>query len=234
MLLRNKVLMNKGGSGCDTVRLVLSLKHEAYSKAGLENIWNSLITDYVNPTERPVGITESLAPFYYFKNSNKLPGGAYKPVVSIDIGGGTTDIVVFKSNKPLLLTSFKFAANTIFGDGFSEFGTTCLTGLVKKYFSHFEDLLRANNLYNLSKELATIKEKNRPRISTPSSFQLKIQPEDQGCRAFSYNSTLSNDDDIKIIFLYFYSAIAYHIAQLMKSKKINFPKHLVLSGTGSN
>ncbi len=76
-------------------------------KSSLENTWNELFQQYFNPENKPIGITESLAPFYYFRGVNRLQGGAYKPVVSVDIGGGTTDIVVFKSNKPLLLTSFQ-------------------------------------------------------------------------------------------------------------------------------
>src|SRR5690606_14957805 len=50
---------------------------------------------------------------------------------------------------------------------------------------------------------------------------------------FSYNSLLSSDEDLKIIFIYFYSAIIYHIAELLKQMKIELPKHIVFSGTGS-
>lgn len=50
---------------------------------------------------------------------------------------------------------------------------------------------------------------------------------------FSYNHLLSQDDDLKILFIYFYSAIIYHIAELMKAKNIELPKHIVFSGTGS-
>lgn len=107
-------------------------------KSTLENIWNELFQQYFKSSNKPIGISESLAPFYYFKGVGKLQGGAYKPVVSIDIGGGTTDVVVFKSNKPLLLTSFKFAANTIFGDGFSEYGAARTNGLMKNIWMYIE------------------------------------------------------------------------------------------------
>jgi len=73
--------------------------------ATLKEAWTELVQQHLSGTVVPVGMTESLAPFYFFKGRNELQGGAYKPVVSIDIGGGTTDAGVFKQNEPLLLTS---------------------------------------------------------------------------------------------------------------------------------
>src|SRR5690606_16763975 len=202
-------------------------------KSDLENTWNELFNEYFSPTTQAVGITESLAPFYYFKGTNKLQGGAFKPVVSIDIGGGTTDIVVFKQNKPLLMTSFKFAANAIFGDGFSEYGAATSNGLISKYFPHYENLLDKNNLPDLLNVLSSIKEKNRTEDLNAFFFSIENNPAISDKKLFSYNSLLANDEDLKIIFIYFYSAIIYHIADLMKQKQIELPKHIVFSGTGS-
>jgi hypothetical protein len=202
-------------------------------KSQLESTWNELFNQYFNPSQQAVGITESLAPFYYFKGINKLQGGAFKPVVSIDIGGGTTDIVVFKSNKPLLMTSFKFAANAIFGDGFSEYGAASSNGLISKYLPYYENLLATNKLYDLSKVLSSIKDKNKTEDINAFFFSIENNPKIRDKKLFSYNSLLSNDEDLKIIFIYFYSAIIYHIADLMKQKQIELPKHIVFSGTGS-
>ncbi len=233
MLLRNKVLLNKGN--LSQTKLVWfypsSMKHAR--KGDLEKTWNELFKQYFNPTQQAVGITESLAPFYYFKGTNKLHGGAFKPVVSIDIGGGTTDIVVFKSNKPLLMTSFKFAANAIFGDGFSEYGAASSNGFVRKYFPYFENLLATNKLYDLSKVLSSIKDKNKTEDINAFFFSIENNPKIKDKKLFSYNSLLANDEDLKIIFIYFYSSIIYHIADLMKQKQIELPKHIVFSGTGS-
>jgi len=202
-------------------------------KSDLENTWNELFLQYFNPTKQAIGITESLAPFYYFKGTNKLQGGAFKPVVSIDIGGGTTDIVVFKQNKPLLLTSFKFAANTIFGDGYSEYGAATSNGLISKYYPHFENLLVTNKLFDLSTVLTSIREKNRTEDLNALFFSIEDNPKIKDKKLFSYNSLLAKDEDLKIIFIYFYAAIIFHIAELMKQKQVELPKHLVFSGTGS-
>ena len=161
MLLRNKVLFNRGNLSQTKLVWFYPSSMKPARKSQLESTWNELFNLYFKPTQQAVGITESLAPFYYFKGTNKLQGGSFKPVVSIDIGGGTTDVVVFKQNKPLLMTSFKFAANAIFGDGFSEYGAASSNGLISKYFPYYENLLATNKLYDLSKVLSSIKDKNK-------------------------------------------------------------------------
>jgi hypothetical protein len=233
MLLRNKVLFNRGNLSQTKLVWFYPSSMKPARKSQLESTWNELFNQYFNPKQPAVGITESLAPFYYFKGTNKLQGGAFKPVVSIDIGGGTTDIVVFKSNKPLLMTSFKFAANAIFGDGFSEYGAASSNGLISKYFPYYENLLATNKLYDLSKVLSSIKDKNKTEDINAFFFSIENNPKIKDKKLFSYNSLLANDEDLKIIFIYFYSAIIYHIAELMKQKQIELPKHFVFSGTGS-
>jgi hypothetical protein len=233
MLMRNKVLFNKGDLSQTRLVWFYPSSMKPARKSSLENTWNELFQQYFNPANKPVGITESLAPFYYFKGANRLQGGAYKPVVSVDIGGGTTDIVVFKSNKPLLLTSFKFAANTIFGDGFSEYGAASSNGLIKKYLPYFENLLSTNKLFELSLVLSSIKEKNKTEDLNAFFFSIEGNPKIKDKKLFSYNSILSNDEDLKILFIYFYTAIIYHIAEVMKNKNVELPKHLIFSGTGS-
>lgn len=233
MLLRNKVLFNKGDLSQTNLVWFYPSSMKPARKAQLESTWNELFQQYFNPAKPAVGITESLAPFYYFKGTNKLQGGAFKPVISIDIGGGTTDVVVFKSNGPLLMTSFKFAANAIFGDGFSEYGAAGSNGLISKYLPYYENLLATNKLYDLSKVLDSIKEKNKTEDINAFFFSIENNSKIKDKRLFSYNSLLANDEDLKIIFVYFYTAIIYHIADLMKQKQIELPKHIIFSGTGS-
>lgn len=233
MLLRNKVLLNKGSLSQTRLVWFYPSSMKPGRKADLENAWNELFDKYFKPAFPAIGIPESLAPFYYFKGINKIQGGAYKPVVSVDIGGGTTDVVVFKSNKPLMLTSFKFAANAIFGDGFSEYGAAESNGLINKYYPYYEKLLSTNKLHELSQVLSSIKERNRTEDLNAFFFSIENNPKIKEKKTFSYNSVLSNDEDLKIVFLYFYTAIMYHIAELMKRKDIELPKNIVFSGTGS-
>ncbi|MDX2000889.1 MAG: hypothetical protein SFW35_00525 [Chitinophagales bacterium] len=233
ILLRNKVLFNKGDLSQTRLVWFYPSSMKPARKSSLETTWVQLFQQYFNPVKPPIGITESLAPFYYFKGANRLQGGAYKPVVSIDIGGGTTDIVVIKQNKPLLVSSFKFAANTIFGDGFSEYGAANSNGLINKYYQYYENILNTNRLFDLSKVLSSIKGKNKTEDVNAFFFSIENNRKIKDKQLFSYNSLLSNDEDLKIIFIYFYAAIIFHVAEVMKKQQIELPKHLIFSGTGS-
>lgn len=233
LLLRNKVLLNNGNIAQTKLVWFYPSSMKPNRKATLEKTWNTLFEQYFGNSSSLIGINESLAPFYYFKGANKLQGGGYKPVVSIDIGGGTTDVVVFKDNRPLLLTSFKYAANSIFGDGFSEYGSASSNGLIGKYCGYFEDLLLANMLSELLETFGIIKNKNKTDDLNSFFFSIERNSKIKDKKLFSYHTLLSDDDDLKIVFLYFYAGIIYHIANLMKKEGIQLPKHIIFSGTGS-
>ncbi len=241
MLLRNKVLLN--GGDLSKTKLIWFYPSSMNNRriGELKDVWNNFFKQYFSKGGATIEILESMAPFFFFKADSKLQGGAFKPVVAIDIGGGTTDIVVFQSkpqqpNAPILLTSFKFAANAIFGDGFSEFGTNS-NGLVNKYYPIISNLLEKNKvkLVELSGVLSSIKEKSKNEDINAFFFSIEENPRVTGDnkKMFSYNSMLADDEHLGIIFLYFYAAIIYHIARLMKDKNIEPPKNLVFSGTGS-
>ncbi|MDN5289028.1 MAG: hypothetical protein JWR38_5302 [Mucilaginibacter sp.] len=232
MLMRNKVLFGKGKLSQTRLTWFYPSSMTEGRRGQLENEWRELFYKYFSHEATLVSMTESLAPYYYFKENNQLKG-ASKPVVSIDIGGGTTDIVVFRNNKPLLLTSFKFAANTLFGDAYSEYGAASSNQLINKYFAHYKKLLENNSKFDLAKVLHSIKEKNRSEDINAFLFSIADNRAKSNSRLYSYNNLLSHDEDIKVVFIYFYSAIIYHIAKLMRYKAIGLPKNLIFSGTGS-
>lgn len=233
LMMRNKVLLNNGNLSQTRLIWFYPSSMKPGRRGQLKSTWDELFNKYFNPDHSSIGIAESLAPFYYFKGSGKLKGGSYKPVVSIDIGGGTSDVVIFQENAPKLMSSFKFAANSIFGDGFSEYGTANSNGMINKYLPYFEDLLNTNKLYDLTKVLSSIKDKNRAEDINAFFFSIENNPKIKDKLLFSYNNVLSRDEDLKILFLYFYASLIYHIANLMESKNIDLPKHIIFSGTGS-
>jgi hypothetical protein len=49
----------------------------------------------------------------------------------------------------------------------------------------------------------------------------------------NFNSMLKRDNDQKLVFVLFYSAIIYHTAQIMKAKNLQLPRHITFSGNGS-
>jgi hypothetical protein len=83
--------------------------------------------------------------------------------------------------------------------------------------------------------LDSIKDKNKSEDIIAFLFSLEKNYRIRDANLFSFNALLAEDKDYKIIFLYFYSAIIYHVAQLMKTKlpDTDLPKNIVFSGTGS-
>jgi hypothetical protein len=50
---------------------------------------------------------------------------------------------------------------------------------------------------------------------------------------YSYNTLLRNDEQRKLVFMYFYSALIYYIARMMRARHYEKPKQIYFSGTGS-
>jgi hypothetical protein len=52
-------------------------------------------------------------------------------------------------------------------------------------------------------------------------------------KCLDFNYILQEDENFKIVFIIFYTAIIYHIAQIVKVKNIKMPRHITFSGNGS-
>jgi hypothetical protein len=234
LLLRNKVLLNDGNINETGLVWFFPTSMSTDRKDKLKITIEELFTKYFNSNQKAIGISESIAPFYFYKSTGRIAGGTYSPVISVDIGGGTTDIVVFQSNRPILISSFKFAANSIFGDGYVEYGSSS-NGLVKKYSDIFEKLLTSNKIYDLIGLLNSIKAKNKSEDIFAFLFSLENNYKIRDKDLFSFNNMLSEDKDYKILVLYFYTTIIYHVVKLIQNNPQihELPKNIVFSGTGS-
>ena len=51
--------------------------------------------------------------------------------------------------------------------------------------------------------------------------------------SIDFNHVLQNDEKFKIVFILFYTAIIYHIAQIAKKEAFGIPRHIAFSGNGS-
>lgn len=231
LLIRNKILMN--GGELSTTKLIWFYPSSMmiYRRNMLESKWNELFDKYINKFNSPLQLSESIAPFYYYKNRLGV-AASNKPVVSMDIGGGTTDIVIYTNNKPEVLTSFRFAANGIFGDAFN--GSPQINGFVLKYLDKIKQLLIDNKQHELLKVLEDIKNsgKSEDIIAFFFSIQNNKKIKEQNI-PISFHKELSLDKDLKIIFVLFYSSLIYHLAKLMKAKGMASPRYITFSGTGS-
>ncbi|MCD7977452.1 MAG: hypothetical protein LUG51_09925 [Tannerellaceae bacterium] len=230
LYIRNKVLLNDGDLKLTELIWFYPASMMANRKNKLERLWLELFNKYINPN-KPKSILESVAPFYFYKAKEEVTASK-RPSVSIDIGGGTSDIVIYKDDKPQCVTSFRFAANSVFGDGFN--GSPDNNGFVNKYYQEIMNLLDQNSLQDLMSILQRLRdEKGSEDICTfffslENNFEVK-----QENAPISFTHFLLDADDFKIVFLLFYGSIIYHVAKLMKAKEMEIPRYITFSGTGS-
>lgn len=232
-LCKNKVLMNNGNLSNTKITWFYPVSMTTHRLNIFKTIWQEAFEKIFNiDLDNLVSYPESIAPFYYYKEKGAIKAHA-KPSVSIDIGGGTSDVMIFSEGQPQLITSFKFAGNSIFGDGFNSNIKT--NGFVQKFHQQFMEQLNQNNLIAEVAILKKIYNENASSIDLVNFlFSLKNNKSlvDKKIE-LDFAKMLKNDSDFKIIFLLFYSSIVYHIAQMMKMKGMEAPRNILFSGTGS-
>jgi hypothetical protein len=152
-LLKCKVLYNNGS--LRKFSLIWSYPSTGDFKKSIGHIFSKSIPDIfgqdhgksiVNPLNM---ISESLAPFIYlreFKENGRrvVPDLDDGVSINVDIGGGTTDIVLFDSNsESYFYSSVKFAGNDLWGGGLSN---SMDNGFTRAWESLYkEKLLRADS-----------------------------------------------------------------------------------------
>lgn len=239
LLMRTKVILENGDIA--KTRLVwfypLSMKVGNVRKMG--DTWAKIFREVfgVSPSDTNlIQMPESVAPYYYYKGSSTFRGAA-STVASIDIGGGTSDVVVFESNavQPTLLTSFRFAANVLFGDGFSEVPHGDTNPMLVKYVDYFKRLFDSDDdkYGELNGILDDISSKRKSEDINAFLFSIINNKVIGGNDVFSYDVRLNEDGNRKIIFIYFYVALVYFVAQMMHRRGLEKPRSIMFSGTGS-
>ena len=240
LLMRAKVLLD--GGDMRKTRLVwfypLSMQH-----GNIENMkktWGQIMKNVfgIEPTEdNLIQMPESIAPYYFYKAHPDRFKAAASTVASIDIGGGTSDVAVFQENsaKPTLLTSFRFAANAIFGDAYSDVPQGDTNPMLKKYVAYFKNLFDADeDKYDeLNGIMDDITAKRKSEDINAFFFSIENNKVTKDNPVFSYNELLNTDSSRKLLFVYFYVTLIYYVASMMKKRGLQKPRNVMFSGTGS-
>lgn len=232
-ILHNKVLLEKGSLKDVQIRWFYPASMSKFVRDMMEKAWNNAYRDYFDANftdgvEKITCMSESIAPYCHYINKDLAMG----IVATIDIGGGTTDVYISDgqrnadgSNKDGYLMSFRCASNAIFGDGYNN--NIHNNGFVRKYRPIFEDALKSDDaLISAMKKIAL-----KGNSSELTSFFFSLAS--QGKPGLNFLDKLVNDQKFKYVFLVFYSAIVYHVAQTMKAKGIDLPQTVAFSGNGS-
>lgn len=232
ILIRNKVILEGGSLEKTNLIWFFPSSMSVNQVSRYNEIWTRLYKAHINPNGNPVSYSESEVPFYNHE-PDKVSSYA-KPVVSIDIGGGTTDIVVFKDDQPEFLTSVKFAGNTVFGDGYNK-GISSNNGFVQVLKPRVESFLNENR--SVVSQLNGVFD----QLSVAGSadimaffFSLSNNKElKEKHLEFRVSDQLANYNELNFVLIVFIGSIVYHIAKLMNKLGYEMPSSICLSGNGA-
>ncbi len=232
IMIRNKVLQEGGSLAQTQIKWFYPISM-SQNKLGLfERVWNAAYHKYFNSTSNPVAITESIAPYSFFQKTM----ASVTNIVTIDIGGGTTDIVVADTNEVKCVTSMRFAADAIFGNSLVAVQNGALNGIIKQFKDEF--ITKLEGFDELQKMLRSRTANGIGNSSEVASFLFSLSENEQIVNLHlkdqvNFNNTLMRDNSQKIVFYIFFTAIMYHLANLMKAKGLPAPTNIAFSGNGS-
>ena len=229
IMMRNKVLLNNGNLKHTRITWFYPISMPPKRLKKLKDVWDSSYEKYFGNSNGTNSMTESDAPIlYFFKHSNTATN-----LVNVDIGGGTTDIAFASNANIQFVTSFRFASNSLFKNPFSD---NVKNGIIDWHKGDIYDLLEKKELGELKR---IFKSTNNVKPSNMASFLFSLVDNSMvmkkgiDAKSIDFNRILQDDENFKIVFVLFYTSIMYHIAQIVKTKGLNPPRHITFSGNGS-
>lgn len=231
-MIHNKVLLNGGDLNKVELLWFYPSSMSRRSKSELRRNWEDLAKAYLGPTAKISDLPESEAPYY--EHADTAIGS--QPSVNIDIGGGTTDVQVFEKGQPTFHTSFRFAGDTLFGNGYGR-QQSLENGFVKAFSSQVENYLDANpELGRFMSVYQQLSDPAKGRSADLNSFFFSLEGNIRNTNPdlhFSFAEKLRQDEDFSIAFYTFHLAILYHTACWMKAQDLAMPQYIFYSGNTS-
>jgi hypothetical protein len=237
ILVRTKLILN----GIDPHKCKIvwfkPLSFDTNTRTLFEKIWSDAFSEIFHAKSlegRLLCLTESEAPYYYHEQTAQIVTA--KPVLCVDIGGGSTDVVVFQEKRerlgektPQFGTSFSFAGNALWGSGYSRINSE-QTGVVREYGSWVEERIGHIQDEELMRNVAGVyRELNDSSAGSEEYLNFFFSIDKQ----IGFTEKLSLDPWVKCLVLVHYLAIVYHCAQVMRALGLEPPKFVCLSGRGS-
>ena len=232
LLIRSTIILGGGDLDKTTIKWFYPISMSPFLKSRLTTTWTSLCSDLISPSCKILPISESIAPYYYYKSEQGVSSSTCT-VVSVDVGGGTSDFVAYQDNRPKFISSVRFAGNNIFGDFYGM--SPSLNGFYNLYKDEFKAKIDGSSQsHNLNRIFEDILANNNSAdfVSFLFSLENNVALKKQGER-ISLSSELQENYQLKVVFLLFYTAIMYYIAKLLKKKGISSPRYITCSGTAS-
>ena len=194
----------------------LAMNEDTYNE--IQDAWEKGCAEYGLSASAATSMTESLAPYY------AAPIDDASCVVSVDIGGGSVDTVVYKDRNAQFAFSALFGCDVLWSGGKNMASNDKNNPIYQRLKPEMERV-------NCQADLKTIQSEMTKSDSAYCSSQI-------------INFWLSNDNvfDVskklqasmyKPVYVCHFYAILYHVAQTMKVNNIEIPAEITLSGNGS-
>ena len=162
--------------------------------------------------------SESEAPYYYYKKKDYIRNT--DAVTVVDIGGGSTDFVYFKDNKPQMANSVHFGCDVLWENGFIAFKNARENGIFMRYSSSLR--FKRKDLEDLNECL-----KNVDAVKTKDIISFWLS------NSYYCDIIKSMRSDFKPVFIYHFVSILFYMANMYKDNGFTAPKAIVFSGNGS-
>jgi hypothetical protein len=250
LICRGYVLENGGDLAQTEFVWTYPLSMRPNDISDFNEIWKDGYKSFFGGLDENVSnLSESVAPYLsYLKEPSENCDISHKMTLSVDIGGGTTDVVFVDKDGNKEISSLRFAANVLFGGRDTDRAGN--NPMIQFYYDHFRKIIEAKaenreiendgkltDLLNMLNETCTDTDTpNSCAEANTTLFSLENQPllKDLSEAERSYNKALSFDKERHVIFIYFYALIIYYLVNVLKqNSRYTTPSVLLFSGTGS-
>ncbi|WP_210464920.1 cell division protein FtsA [Rufibacter roseolus] len=227
LLIKNKVVLNHGNVANTKVVWFAPLSFDDYSRNMFQNVWDGVYHNIFKNGRNTACITESVAPFYYLSRTGVVVPSQDENLINVDIGGGTTDVLLFTNRKPSHSASFRFAGNDLWGDGFASVKTSKDNGLLQYGVAHVLQIPLTEEGKEYKKFLETALD--NPDFSSADITSLLFSYD----KELHYSSQLLQARQLRLMFYLHFGALMYHLAQLTQQLGTQVPRYICFSGQGS-
>lgn len=229
LMIRTKMLLEETNQKGDIRKLkfVLSFPNSMGNalKQNIKNLFQAQHNEIIATGENTVTeVSESIAPYYQLRFANiNIQNDSF---CNMDIGGGTTDIVLIdkKPERPNELqcycSSFKFAGRPLWSSGSNEFNMQ-ENGFVAYYKTFIE-----KNDPSVSGELGRVLNSNS--IRTEDIVGLLFSK-----AKFKFKEIFADNKEFKAVLLIHYAAQLFYVARLARLNNVALPRTVSFSGKGS-
>lgn len=227
LLIKHKAALNHGNVKNTKIVWFAPLSFDEYSRNMFQNVWDDIYSTVFKNSQPTVCITESAAPYYYLTSTSAIVPGQEENLFNVDIGGGTTDVLLFTNRKPSHSASFRFAGNDLWGDGFAAVKSGNDNGLLKYGIEHVLKLPLGEEGEEYRKYLKIALD--NPDFTSSDLVSLLFKYD----KDLKYSARLLNARHLRLMFYLHFGALVYHLAQLVNQLDIKVPRYICFSGQGS-